>query len=250
MQLLLSPAGLIRNLFLSLLLVASSAWAEVTRIEVSERERLESDAVDYWYDVVSGTLYFALDPDADGNAEVADIHHAPRNAEGLVEFSADFKLMIPGPAEQSNGTLLYDVNNRGGSRIGPDISLEDPLASRGFTYLATGWIAELEPAAGRLRLDAPVVGDPDIPITGPVRYEVTASSPETEVDIAGGNHLAYEPTEAGLRDATLSYRVNQSDARLPVERSQFELEVNWLEGVNQPRIVLRLDGGFEPGAIY
>ena len=120
----------------------------------------------------------------------------------------------------------------------------------GFTYLATGWINELSPRDGRLRLHAPIVGSAQQRITGQVRYEVSVGATAEKLNIAGNGHLAYEPTAAGLASASLTRRLYQDDPRLPVERSQFQLEVVVESDSNQPIVNLSVAGGFQPGMLY
>ncbi|MGY8786465.1 MAG: alpha/beta hydrolase domain-containing protein, partial [Pseudomonadales bacterium] len=125
-----------------------------------------------------------------------------------------------------------------------------PLSGMGFTYLATGWINELSPRDGRLRLHAPIVGSAQQRITGQVRYEVSVGATAEKLNIAGNGHLAYEPTAAGLASASLTRRLYQDDPRLPVERSQFQLEVVVESDSNQPIVNLSVAGGFQPGMLY
>ena len=44
-----------------------------------------------------------------------DIDLAPRNAAGLVEFSADLLVLRPKDAAKSNGTAFLEIANRGSS---------------------------------------------------------------------------------------------------------------------------------------
>lgn len=236
-------------LSLSLLFVGLGARAEVVRIELNEQETLSSDAVDFHYEVYQGVMHFTVDPDDPANAAVTDIEYAPVNASGQVEYAADFKLLVPSD-EIANGGLLYNVNNRGGSTVPPEASLLHPLSRLGFTYLVTGWINEITPRPGRLRLHAPVVSDADAPITDEVRYEVSVTAPANDVNIAGGGHLAYRPAEPGLEQATLSQRLYQNDPRIPVPREDFSLTINEIEDSNQVEIVLNVDGGLQPGYLY
>ena len=234
--------------FLSLF-VALGVHAGVTRIEVSERETLSSEAVDFHYEVYQGVIHFTLDPDDPANAAITDIEYAPVNDAGLVEYAADFKLLVPSD-EVANGGLLYNVNNRGGSRVPPEESLLHPLSQRGFTYLVTGWINEITARPGRLRLHAPVVTDEDAPITGDVRYEVSVNATDNDVNIAGGGHLAYRPAAGALEEATLTQRLYQEDPRIPSERQDFSLAGNEVEDSNQVEILLNVSGGLQPGYLY
>lgn len=245
-----APIGALNSAIAVLLFVFSaSIFAEVTRIEISNSETLSDANVAFSYRSVTGVVYFTLDPTDSKNKAIADIAYVSTNGDGLVEFSADFRVLVPS-ASIANGGLLYNVNNRGGSAFPPERSLQHPLSGRGFTYLATGWINELSPRDGRLRLHAPMVGSVEDPITGQVRYEVSVGAAANNVNIAGGGHLAYAPTDAGERDASLTQRLYQNDPRIPIERSQFELEVIAEQDSNQPIVNLSLDGEFQPGMIY
>ncbi len=43
------------------------------------------------------------------------------------------------------------------------------------------------------------------------------------------NQGAYEPTDAGLPKATLTWRMREADARVPIPREQWNLDVKWIE---------------------
>jgi hypothetical protein len=231
------------------LLLLNFANAQVSAIEVQGRETLSSPEVDFSYEAIYGLIHFVLDPDDPANASVTDLQYAPVNADGLVEYSADFKMLVP-DASIASDVLLYNVNNRGGSRLPPEESLTHPLSGLGYTYLVTGWINEIAARDGRLRLHAPIVGSRADPITGPVRYEISVESATNEVNIAGGGHLAYTPVNADFSDASLTRRLYQADPRMPVERSAFSLRLEQLPDSNQPQISLQLQGGLQPGYLY
>jgi hypothetical protein len=242
---------LLKSLFIAALslLPSVTAFADIERIEINNRNTLSDSNVDFSYESISGVAYFTLDPNEDLNGIITDIAYAPVNGDGLIEYAADFRLLIPS-ASVANGGLLYNVNNRGGSSFPPERSLLHPLSGMGFTYLATGWINELSPRDGRLRLHAPIVGSAQQRITGQVRYEVSVGATTEKLNIAGNGHLAYEPTAAGLASASLTRRLYQDDPRLPVERSQFQLEVVVESDSNQPIVNLSVAGGFQPGMLY
>ena len=71
------------------------------------------------YEKLSGKVHFALDPALPQNAIIVDLNLAPKNARGLVEFSADFYLLKPVDASRGNGRLFYEAGNRGTKRILP-----------------------------------------------------------------------------------------------------------------------------------
>lgn len=236
-------------LALALWLYALSATAQVARIEIQQRETLSANNTEVRYEAIAGLLHMTLDPLAAGNQRIADIGLAPRNEAGLVEYTTDFKLLVP-QGEQRSDVLLYYVNNRGGSTLPPEESLLHPLATRGYTFLATGWINELMPGGKRMRLHAPLITENAAEVTGTLRYEVITSQVENDVNIAGANHLAYAPTARGLQEATLSWRLNQQDPRQPVRREDFQITVEPVADANQVEVTLNIKDGLQPGIIY
>jgi len=62
---------------------------------------------------ITGRFHGELDPSHPMNRSIVDIGLAPRNARGKVEYAADFDILRPADPNKGNGTLLYDVNNRG-----------------------------------------------------------------------------------------------------------------------------------------
>lgn len=232
-----------------LVLHQGQALADVSRIEIHDRELLGTPDSAVQYEAITGLLHLTLAPQAPGNQKIVDLALAPRNATGLVEFSADFRLLLPRRGPVSD-TLLYQVNNRGRSSLPPDVSLQHPLSTQGHTYLSTGWIAELESGNERQRLHAPVTGSADAPVTGRVRYEVFVNALAAEASIAGAAHLAYRPTADGLREATLTQRLNQGDPREAVPREDFSLRVEEVADSEQVRITLSVEGGLVPGVLY
>ena len=59
-------------------------------------------------------VHFEVDPANPANRVVTDIGLAPRNDRGMVEFRSNFYLLKPADAARGNGTVLYEVSNRGG----------------------------------------------------------------------------------------------------------------------------------------
>jgi hypothetical protein len=234
---------------MGLLLFAAPLQAELSAIDIRSRTLLSEQNNPVRYELISGVLHFTLDPLHAGNQKIVDIQHAPLNTEGLTEFSADFKLLVPRGETQST-SLLYHVNNRGGSRLPPEVSLSHPLAMQGHTFLATGWINEMPPADGRLRLFAPILTHSGDPLTGRVRYEIIPASHGNDLNIAGSFHLAYPPVVEALPDATLSVRPRQDADRRVIARDQFSLSIEDVTDSNQPQITLNVEGGMQAGHIY
>ena len=143
------------------------------------------------YERLSGRVDFSIDPGAPGFADVVDLEHAPRNADGLVEYSADFYMLKPADMERGNRRVLYDVNNRGNVRclqfFNDAVHDNQPYARehagngflmrRGYTVVWSGWQGDISPGAGRLTMRLPVASQDGAPITGAVRTEFMADEP-------------------------------------------------------------------------
>src|SRR5947208_2268971 len=139
-----------------MLLVAAPLRAEVVRIEVNSRADVlagKSFGTAGPYERLSGIIYFAADPRNSANQIVTDIDKAPKNASGKVEFSSDFFIIKPKDLTRGNGSVLYEVSNRGNKGMLGFFDFAsastDPqnaqdfgdgfLLEQGFTLLWVGW---------------------------------------------------------------------------------------------------------------
>ncbi len=177
--------------------------AALQRIEVSERSDVldgKSFAAAGPYERITGKAYFAVDPNLPANKIITDIAKAPRNATGLVEFSADFYCLKPRDPKNGNHALLFEVSNRGGKgmlgtfdfggsldpRTQADFG-DDFLLEQGYTLVWLGWEFDVPPGPAMLRLYAPVAKG----ITGLVRSEITVDHVSTRQSLGDRNVLAY-----------------------------------------------------------
>ena len=259
---------LMRNVFSCLLAVvvfvhaasASNLLAAVTRIEIKSREPYADgrvfDGVGA-YEKIRGTAFFAVDPKLGANQQVIDIELAPRNDAGLVEFSADVEWLAPNDLSKGNGAVLYDVNNRGNKvALGQfNGGADEFLMRKGYVVLWSGWIAETHPGGGRLRLQAPMAIENGKPVVGVVRAEVVVDAPAERHTLSQwANQGSFEPTERGEREAVLTWREREKEARVVIPRAQWRLEKRNIEENGErsllPQIDLIVSGGFRPGYIY
>jgi len=108
------------TVYLLLGVVGHFAAADLVSFDVESRGDLPGDIVFGLagrYEKVAGKVHFEVDPSNPSNLVIVDIQHAPRNARGMVEFSADFFLLKPKQIERGNGTLLVGIPNRGSKRL-------------------------------------------------------------------------------------------------------------------------------------
>ena len=101
-------------------------------------------------------MYFEVDPRDPLNAVIVNLDKAPRNAQGLVEFSAPFVIIKPVDMARGNRKILYGINNRGnnielrfhdsrpaaGHNAVPDAH-DGLLFSLGYTYVDAGWAGDI-----------------------------------------------------------------------------------------------------------
>ena len=65
------------------------------------------------YELLIGEAKAVIDPKVAPNTGIVDLDRAPRNADGLVEYSFDVQILKPADIGKGNGVLFYEINNRG-----------------------------------------------------------------------------------------------------------------------------------------
>jgi hypothetical protein len=253
-------------LLLTAACVSLPAAARVERIELLSRQDF-APGIEFGdagaYEKLRGRAFFALDPNAAANAPVTDLKLAPRNTRGLVEFSAEFLVLRPRVPARGNGTLLYEVNNRGNIAILRQLHeasfSNDPatvadagngfLFRRGVTLVWSAWATDVaaRPGDNRLVLRAPVATKDGAPITGKVAYELIVDAPRASARFTGLLGTAYPFASDGDPDVVLTERDRREGERRPIARAAWSF-VERSEGGAASEIALV--GGFKPGRIY
>ncbi|HEY2416102.1 MAG TPA: alpha/beta hydrolase domain-containing protein [Pirellulaceae bacterium] len=234
--------------------------AELTRWQIDRREPYangKSHGNVGPYELWTGTVYFAVDPTQPANANIIDLKLAPKNAGGKVEFSADFRMLIPVDRAKANRGLFYEVNNRG-NPTAPRIidgGADDFLCRQGFVILWSGWIAEVQPGSNRMRLQAPEATENGQPIRGLVRSEVIVDRATPRASISHrGNQGSYRLAPGALKTAKVTRRVRETDPRQEIPADDWKLiSSNVSDGKRSgqlPLIELEVTGGLQPGWIY
>jgi len=175
---------------LALVIATSAAHARITRIVIDRVESPTFGGTSYGkvgqYEKLIGRAYGELDPRDELNSGIVYIEKAPLNAAKRVEYSLDVFILKPIDMARSNGTLFYDVVNRGDKRafavfhVGASTS-NDPssekdagdgfLLKQGYTIVASGWQGDLLPGNNRLLGHFPV---PTAPGGRPITKLITA----------------------------------------------------------------------------
>jgi hypothetical protein len=222
------------------MLLAAPLRAEVVRIEVKSRADVLSGKAfgsTGAYEKLSGKIYFAVDPRNSANRIVTDIDLAPRNAQGKVEFSSDFYLIKPKDPWRGNGTVLYEVSNRGNKgmlgmfdlaagSLDPETSEQYGdgfLLAQGYTLLWIGWQFDVPVAEGRLRTYVPIAHESNgRPIRGIVRSDFVPTEDTTDASLADRGHQAYAVSDPKDPVNVLTVRDLADSPRTTIPRTNWE----------------------------
>lgn len=221
-----------------LLIVSGTAFPAVTHIFVGER-------TDYMkglpygaagpYEQFVATVHFEVDPKLPANRIITDIDKAPRNERGNVEWTADMVMLRPRTERLVNGTLLFEVSNRGGMGLlnmfqsdGGNLLLE-----QGYTLLWLGWQNDVPKG---LRMNAPSAAG----LRGLVRSDIVVDKKSTVAGLGDRDHIPYAVVDAG--SAHITVRDSPLGARRTVERGRWSFTADGKS--------VQFDAGFEPGRIY
>jgi len=241
---------------LSIVLLATVGEAGVVQLQIERREAVlngKQFGLAGAYEKLSGKVQFALDPASPRNSGIADLALAPRNANGKVEFTAEFYLLKPVDVARGNGRILYEVGNRGGkamlrtfqkARPSADPTSADEigdgaLMTQGYALLWMGW--QWDVPEGMMRMDIPVATDHGASITGLVRGNIVLNAPSETASLADRGHKAYPAVDTGSAADSMTVR------DLPLDQPTLIPREKW-RFVNETTVALQ--GGFEPGRIY
>jgi len=254
------------SLIVFFLLLINSQGA-VIRVEIKSRTDLlgnETFASAGAYEKVSGIVHFAVDPRNAHNQVIADLEKAPVNSKGLVEFSADLYILRPKDIGRGNGTILFEVCNRGNKGLLPFFNRAqgspDPmkkaeigdgfLLRHGFALVWVGWQFDVPLQQGLMRLHAPVASNRGRPITGWVRSDFVLPQKTSDFSLADRSHIAYPALDPHSPMNTMTVRDSVLGARMEIPRTEWlfaRVEAGKL--VPDPTRVYLKDG-FAPGRIY
>jgi hypothetical protein len=224
---------------LAALAVPAAGEARVVRFVV-ERERPFAGGMAFGgvgpYVRLDGRAYMEVDPRHPGNTVIVNLDRAPRNARGMVEFSAPFFILKPADLARGNRKIFYVINNRGNKQalgyfnFAP--STNDPLTAAdagdgylmrlGYAVVDAGWQGDVAPGNNRLFPEFPVATQPDgSPIVAPVRIEYS----DRTIPQAGTFTLplegsaafrSYERADADTTHSTLTVRAAVDGPKVPI----------------------------------
>jgi len=248
-------------------LAALPLHARVVRVEIASRADVlagkpfgDTGA----YERIQGKVYFSVPVANPHNQRIVDLGNAVNLKNGEVEFSADFVAIHPKDPKKGNGSMIFEVPNRGHGGItrlvdGGDWDVAKDagdgwLLRNGFTIVTLGWQWD---AAGEnaLRLYAPIAKENGKTITGPLRGDLMPSAVMPEIPLGHlimGNIGGTEYPVASPNDPrnTLTVRDSREAPRTLIPRSEWQF-AKTVDGKLVPSDrQIHLNGGFQPGKIY
>jgi len=222
------------------------------------------------YERLVGKVHFAIDPDEPALPYVCDLDLAPRNADGLVEFSAVLDIVKPVDLSKGSDKVLFEFSNRGGRGVfryndgaGLDMSAaayagNGFLQRYGYTIVWCGWQGDLIDRKGNVVAVLPEALQDGKRLRGRVRQEFIAGAPGvysmgvSEGAERGGDVQPYPVLDRST--ATLTLRELERQPRVTVPDGDWELACAEMKDgrleLTPSNEDLHVRGGFKPGWIY
>jgi hypothetical protein len=279
-----SRIGTLLALAVLLFTAIPSAEARITRVVFTRVESPTFGGASFGaageFEKLVGTAYGEVDPSHPLNAIIQDIDLAPRNAQGMVEYSTDIYIIKPVDMTKGNRALVYELGNRGNKLLWSFVQLNlgviggnEPttagdgfLQRMGYTVVWSGWQPDVLAGDGRMTMRVPIARNPDgSSIVGIVRAEfpITSTSITTTLPLSFGNssgrtHASYATVSGDnqrpLPDGflpTLTVRGREQDPRVPISNTQWAFG-SCPDGVNltPSDTEICLFSGFQFGKIY
>ena len=238
----------------------------VTRLEITSQKPF-ADGQSFGgvgpYTQVDGIAHFAVDPLHEANESIADIRLAPRNEQGLVEYSADFRILRPEDPAKGNGRLLLDVLNRGKAlalrniNSAPDIAPDAPLdpgngflMRQGYTIAWCGWQHDVPDTPGLLRIYAPEAMEDGKPISGRIVVTFQPNAVVQSQYLSDRGHRAYPANKLEDWESVMTVQDDEDAREHVIPRKQW-----WFGRYENGRLIpdpcyVHVEGGFQPGKVY
>lgn len=238
----------------------------VTRIDIQQRGPLAGgkpfgEVGPYEY--LTGVMHFTADPNNPDHKVICDLDLAPTNAQGLVEYSAEFHLAKPvNPAP--GGRLLVDSINRGNLTAysmfnsanrrtdgTPDFDLGNGFMMRqGYSVLAVGIQWDPPESPERMRAWFPEAMQNGQRLTGPSFIQWWGNSVTYHNLLSDAGHKPYPAADITEAGAVLTVREHQDGAPRVIPRDQWQF-AKAVDGKPVPDAnYCYLSTGFQPGMVY
>ena len=214
------------------------------------------------YELVKARAHALADPLSPRNVGVVDLQLAPRNAQGLVEYSFDVAFLKPVDPKKANGTAVVEVTNRGkpilqtsllngnGNLRAEGGTSKASMLEKGYTLVWTGWQSDIDQAPDVMTAAYPVATDVGKMITAVVRDEIV-------LDGSSGAQIPPVAPNATAFEARLYYPMAKPSTGLPIVRvrqraddAAVTLNASQVEVIGDDKVRVTLQPGYDRGALY
>jgi hypothetical protein len=215
------------------------------------------------YEQLDGTVSCAVDPTHRANRLITDLPLAPRDANGLVSFSADIRILRPVEPQRGQHRLLFDILNRGRGLAlrninnAPDVAANQPLQPgngflmrQGYTVAWCGWQHDAPDAPGIMRLHTPSAVTPAGPVSGKLVVTFQLNTPAQVQFLADRMHRPYPTNNLHDQDAVLTEQEHEDAPERIIPRSQWSFARLGNGHVVPDATHVYMAAGFAPGKIY
>jgi hypothetical protein len=211
------------------------------------------------YQQLDGTVHFAVDPDHPRNAGITDLRLAPRDVQGLVRCSADFRMLQPVAPQHGNQRLLLDIVNRGNPTVltnfNSAVGRLEPgngfLMRQGYVVLWVGWQDDVPATPGLIRINVPEAVDAGgQPIAGKI---AVTFQPDAHVQmqlLSDRLHRPHPAKDLNDRDAVLTVQDHEDAPPQTIPRQQWSFARLEGDRVVPDATHIYLASGFLPGKVY
>lgn len=257
---------------MSFLLFSSFADARITKIVIEKREPFANGhefPLTGAYERLVGKAYGEVDPKSPLDKIIINLDKAARNGNGKVEYSMDLFILKPVDMRRGNGTIFYEVVNRGnkGMRFNAGATRSnDPgtldhagdgfLMRQGYTLVWSGWQGDVLSGSNRMTTSFPVAKNPDgSPIRRSIRTEFVLQKPSFSVplsfDRGSLDVRPYPAVEESMPQARLFRRSGPHAAPELIAREEWSF-ARCPDGANKTpsHTDVCFPAGFSPNYIY
>jgi Alpha/beta hydrolase domain len=177
------------------------------------------------YQKIVGTASGTIDPSDPHNATITDLQLAPKDANGLIDYSMDFYILTPVDPTKGNHKVFFELPNRGSKQFGrfngsgggnnPTTAADAGTAflmNQGYTMIWGSWEPTVPRTNGSMGVTSVVAKNADgSSITGPA-YEYIENDNATTTSFT----TAYNTNSTDTTLATLTARAHLTDTPTPV----------------------------------
>ena len=238
----------------------------VTKLEIESRQPFaqgESFGQVGPYEQIDGTVHFAVNPQHPANATITDLKLAPRDTNGMVNFSSDFRLLLPAEPQKGNRRLLFDILNRGRGPVlrninnAPDLLASQPLEAgngflmrHGYSVAWCGWQHDAPDVPGAIRLHGPDAVTSEGPVTGKIVITLQLNAPSQVEYLSNRMHRPYPTNNIGDSDAMLTVQEHEDAPEEVIPREQWSFSRVENGQVVPDAAHVYYPAGFVPGKVY